>query len=227
VFNGFARPKPLIDVNGQPMIRRVIDNLRPNLEHRFIFLVLSNHLRDYGLREQLTSWAGAQTEIVPVNHVTKGAACTVLLAAGYLSSGNDLVIANSDQLVDLDFTEFIRQSRAQKVDGNIVVFEHEDEKWSFARVNNRGLVVEVAEKRRISNLATAGIYYFRQGSEFVSWAQDMIAKDLRVNDEFYVCPVYNELVQAGRKVVIWKISQEAMHGLGTPEDLAFYLRRCV
>ncbi len=161
-----------------------------------------------------------------VQQVTEGAACTVLLAANLLSSQHDLVIANSDQLVEANFSDYVTRSRAADLDGNIMVFEAQDEKWSFARLNSGGFVVEVAEKRRISNLATVGIYYFRSGSAFVNGARQMIAQNRRVNGEFYVCPVYNELIGDGARIGVFQIQKSAMHGVGTPEDLALYLRRC-
>lgn len=223
---GFSLPKPLIDVNGKPMIQRVIENLTPHVPHRFIFLVLAEHVRQHSLHEKLTSWAGPQTVVVPIDRVTEGAACTVLLAERFLSPERDLVIANSDQLVDSDFTRFVIESRQKEVDGNIMVFEDQDEKWSFARLNEQGWVSQVAEKKRISNLATVGIYYFQRGSAFISGAHQMMEKNLRVNGEFYVCPVYNELIRAGARIAVWMIDKTTMHGVGTPEDLALYLRRC-
>lgn len=223
---GFGLPKPLIDVNGKPMIQRVIENLTPRFEHRFIFLVLAEHLKQHGLETKLKAWAGPTSEIVSIDRVTEGAACTVLLAEHHLRRDHDMVIANSDQLVDVDFSEYVSDSRERSCDGNIMVFEDDDEKWSFARINDQGLVTEVAEKKRISNLATVGIYYFREGAEFALRAREMIAKNIRVNHEFYVCPVYNELIRAGRRILVWKVNKSAMHGVGTPEDLAVYLRRC-
>ena len=221
---GFELPKPLIDVAGQPMIARVIANLRPVMPHRFIFLVLQEHLETHDLAAKLLNWAGPQSKIVPVTEVTEGAACTVLLAKKHLSKQNDLIIANSDQLVDFKMTEFIGKARKSGADGSILVFEDDDEKWSFAKIDNDGSVIEVAEKRRISNLATVGIYYFKHGSEFVRAAEKMIAKNIRVNGEFYVCPVYNEMIANHDRIVTAKIVKEAMHGVGTPEDLEIYLQ---
>ncbi len=221
---GFQLPKPLIDVRGQPMIRRVIANLSPQVDHRFIFLVLNEHLVNYGLADKLCEWAGPQSIIVPVKDVTEGAACTVLLAERHLSANHDMLIANSDQLIDGSLNEYVKWSRMPAYDGTMVVFEAEDEKWSFARLGPTGDVVEVAEKKRISKLATAGLYYFRRGSDFVTATRRMIGKNIRVNNEFYVCPVYNEMIAVGQRVVTWKISQAAMHGVGTPEDLEVYLK---
>jgi dTDP-glucose pyrophosphorylase len=220
---GYQLPKPLIDVNGKPMIERVIDNLRPTFAHRFIFLVLQEHLENFQLAAKLREWAGANAVIVPVTTVTEGAACTVLLAKAHLSA-NDLIIANSDQLVDFSLTDYVSWSRESRAEGSILCFEDQDEKWSFAKLDAAGHVVEVAEKKRISNLATVGIYWFKRGADFVAAAESMIAKNIRTNNEFYVCPVYNEMIQLKKRIVTWKIEKQAMHGVGTPEDLETYLR---
>jgi len=221
---GYELPKPLIEVAGRPMIARVIDNLRPKVAHRFVFLVLAEHLRDYQIDQKLKAWAGINTVVVPIQQVTEGAACTVLLAKPYLSA-SDMVIANSDQLVDFSFEQFVSDARTSRADGSILVFEDSDEKWSFARVNAAGEVIEVAEKKPISNLATVGIYYFKTGLDFVKGAEQMIAKNSRVNGEFYVCPVYNELIAMKKRILTAKIEKSSMHGVGTPEDLALYLKQ--
>ncbi len=225
---GYKLPKPLIDVAGRPMIARVIENLRPQVPHRFIFLVLDEHLKKFDLASQLKSWAGPQTICVTVDQLTEGAACTVLLAQEYLSSGNDLMIANSDQLIEDNISDYVNFSRVGDLSGTIMVFEDNDPKWSFARLNEKGNVVEVAEKKLISNLATVGIYYFRKGNDFIAAAKEMVRKDIRVNNEFYVCPVYNEMINLNQRITTWKIEKQTMHGIGTPEDLKIYvgLRKC-
>ncbi len=111
------------------------------------------------------------------------------------------------------------------LDGSILVFRDDDRdpKWSFAEVDAGGIVVRVAEKQPISDLATVGIYLFRRGRDFVAAAADMIANNDRVNGEFYTCPVYNYAIRAGARVGVWEIPQTAMHGLGTPDDLDAFI----
>jgi NDP-sugar pyrophosphorylase family protein len=222
---GIKLPKPLVDVGGVPMIQRVIENLRPNCKHRFIFLALQEHLTEYQLAEKLKKWAGSQTICVPIQTVTEGAACTVLLARENFKPNHDMMIANSDQLVDIDINDYINFSRDSQADGTIMTFEATDPKWSFAKLNSRGEVTEVAEKKPISNLATVGIYYYRRGTDFVTKAEEMIRANIRVNNEFYVCPVYNQMIAAKQRIFTWSLDQAKMHGIGTPEDLALYLEK--
>lgn len=219
---GWQLPKPLIDVHGKPMIACVSDNIRPNCSHRFIYLCLQEHLDTYDLERTLTQISPGCV-IVPVNEVTQGAACTVLLAQAYIDNDDMLMIANSDQYVDIDINDYIRALGQN--DGLIMTMYADDPKWSFIQYDENGLVTLVREKEVISNEATVGIYNFRRGADFVKYANQMIQKDIRVNQEFYVAPVYNEMVTDGTRVNYYNIGSEGngMYGLGIPEDLKKFL----
>ncbi len=217
---GYSLPKPLIPVHGVPMIRLVIENLRPAVPHRFIFLCLRDHADSYGIEEKLRRWAG-KCEVVFVDKVTEGAACTVLLAKNLINDDNPLMIANSDQWVDVDIDSYLEEMNHARLDGLIMTMWADDPKWSFVRLDSKGLVTEVVEKEVVSNEATVGIYNFRRGSDYVRAAETMIAKNLRVNGEFYVAPTYNELIIAGARIKPYSIGKvnDGMYGLGIPQDL--------
>lgn len=221
---GYTFPKPLIDVNGKTMIEVVVNNLRPTFDHRFIFVCQKEHCDKYDLYHILQNATKNKFEIVQIDGVTQGAACTVLSAIKHINSDDDLLIANSDQVIDINIDDFIGNARVGQKDGLIMVFPASHPKWSYARVDSAGKVVEVAEKKLISDKATTGLYCFKHGKDFVSGAQSMIEKNIRTNNEFYVCPVYNELILADKNIYIYEIPADKMHGLGTPEDLESYLR---
>ncbi len=205
--------KPFIDVGGKPMLLAVAENLRL-AGARVIWLVRQGeHERARALKQDAT--------IVPVHGLTQGAACTVLLAGEYIDNDEPLIIANSDQLLDVSIQPF---AESDLWDGWMIVFRAGGSKWSYARCDDHMYVREVAEKMEISELATAGIYYFRHGSDFCAAAREMIRKDIRVGGEFYVAPVYNELILAGKQIRAYKIDPSQMHGLGTPEDLRAYTK---
>jgi dTDP-glucose pyrophosphorylase len=157
--------------------------------------------------------------VIAVPRATEGAACTVLLASDLLPPAHPLLIANSDQWVDFSVDEYLGRAWVGNHDGAILTFPASDIKWSYARVDGEGRVVEVAEKKPISPHATVGIYYFKRTADFLEGAKEMIRRDIRTNGEFYVCPVYNELVRRGLDIRIHGVSAAQMHGLGTPEDL--------
>lgn len=224
---GYQDPKPLIKVDGKPMIQWVIDNLSSkNYRTRFNFIVNRTHLEQFDLERQLSNLAPG-CQIISVPNKTEGAACTVLLALDRIAQDRPLVIANSDQFVETSFDEFLKRALGSDKDGLIMTFPATETKWSYARLDESGSVIEVAEKKPISAHATVGIYYFKTAELFQRASFSMIRSNIRTNDEFYVCPVYNELIQAGGKVGIFPISGTAMHGLGTPEDLDLFLERKV
>jgi HAD superfamily hydrolase (TIGR01509 family) len=215
---GYTFPKPLIDVKGKPMIQVVIENL--NIKANYIFIVQKSHREKYNL-DTLLNLITPGCKIVEVDGVTEGAAVTALLAKEYINNNAPLFFANSDQFVEWDSNEFMYKMNETDADGGIVTFEATHPKWSFAKIDENGLVTEVAEKNPISNIATVGYYYWKHGSDFVKYAEQMIDKNIRVNNEFYVCPVFNEAIQDCKRIRTFNISQ--MWGLGTPEDLNYYL----
>ena len=215
---GYTFPKPLIDVKGRPMIQVVTDNL--NIKANYIYVVQKEHREKYNL-DTLLNLITPGCKIVETEGVTEGAACTALLAKEYIDNNNPLFFANSDQFVEWDSNEFLYKMNETNADGGIVTFKATHPKWSFAKVNEEGLVTEVAEKNPISDLATVGYYYWKHGSDFVKYAEEMINENIRVNNEFYVCPVFNQAIKDSRKIRTYNI--EKMWGLGTPEDLKYYL----
>jgi len=221
---GFTIPKPMIPVGGVPMILLVIHNLTPRQPYRFIFLCLEEHIQLYQIDQQLKAWA-PNCEIIVVDQVTEGAACTVLLAKSFINNEDPLMIANSDQWIDIDINDYL-EIMNRDIDGLIMTMWADDPKWSFLGLDEKKEICEVAEKKVISNEATVGIYNFRRGKDFVSAAETMIAKNLRVNNEFYVAPVYNELIAKDSKFAYYNVGKEAdgMYGLGIPSDLEKFER---
>ena len=217
---GYTFPKPLIDVRGKPMIQVVIENL--GVEANFIYVVQKEHRDNYNLDHLLPLVTPGTCTIIEVDHITEGAACTALLAKDLINSDAPLLFANSDQTVDWRPIDFLYKMQEQLADGGIVTFKDTHPKWSFAAVDEEtNLVTEVAEKKPISDNATAGYYYWKHGSDFVQYAERMIERDIRVNNEFYVAPVYNQAIEDGKEIRIFEADR--MWGLGTPEDLEYYL----
>lgn len=220
---GYAKPKPFIDVAGKPMIVRVLENLAYP-DARYILIARKEHMEaEAELVREIERDFNAI--FIPVDKLTEGTACTVLYARQYINNDEPLLIANSDQIVDLRIGDFIGDSRRRGLDGSILTFVDaaRDPKWSFARLGADQLVVEVQEKKAISEYATVGIYLFDRGHDFVDAAIDMFIERDRVNNEYYTCPTYNYLIKAGKKVGIFNIERAAMHGIGTPDDLNKYL----
>ncbi|WEX74859.1 glycosyltransferase family 2 protein [Sinorhizobium numidicum] len=220
---GFQHPKPFIDVLGRPMIQHVLDNALPP-GGRPTVLLLRDHL--HSQPDAVAELRSRGVGIVPVNRLTEGTACTVLLARQQIDEEGPLLIANSDQVVDMRIGDFIDDCISRGLDGSILVFRDRkrDPKWSFAETDAEGLVLRVAEKQPISDLATVGIYFFRRAGDYMKAALDMMVHNDRTNGEFYVCPTYNYAIRNGARIGVYEIDKSSMHGLGTPEDLAEYLQ---
>ena len=218
---GYEMPKPLIDIYGHPMIEYVTKNITPKCPHRFIYICQKEHLDEYGLADKLETIAPGCI-IIPINYITEGAACTVLLAEKYIDNDDSMMIANSDQFVDNDINVFI--DAIGDNDGLIMTMPADHPKWSYIKFDNQGFVTMVREKEVISNEATVGIYNYKHGADFVKYAHQMINKNIRVNNEFYVAPVYNEMINEGKKIVYYNVGS-SMYGLGVPEDLNYFMER--
>jgi len=215
---GYPDPKPLIPVRGRPMISWVVDNLAvPGA--RFVFVIRADYPES--CKDHLRLIAPG-CSILVVDKVTEGAACTVLLAKHLINNDTPLMIANSDQFIEFDATEFVHSFLESGTDGTISTFDGErNPKWSYAAVKD-GFVSEVREKDPFSDHATTGVYAWKRGSDFVRFAEQMISKNIRVNNEFYTVPVYNEAIASGLKITISDCAK--MWGLGVPEDLETFLR---
>lgn len=216
---GYVFPKPLIEVKNKPMIQWVVDSL--NIKANYIFIVQKEHQTRYNINTVLKA-IDPKCKIIELDKVTEGAACTTLLAQKFIDNDSPLLIVNSDQYIKWDSMKTMYEFSNKNYHGGILVFESIHPKWSYAKCKRGSKkVIEVAEKKVISRNATAGVYYWSKGSDYVKYANSMIKKNIRTNNEFYVCPVFNEAIKDKKNIFISEIDE--MHGLGTPEDLNMFL----
>ncbi len=225
---GFELPKPLIPIHGKAMIQVVVENLTPNVEHRFIFICQNEHIKKYDLVNKLKSYSKT-AEVIGIDGVTEGQLCSVLVAKDFINNDDQVMTANSDQYIDFDINAYLNVIEEKKYDGLIMTMTSDDPKWSYAKIDKNGCVVQTAEKKVISKDATVGIFNFKKGCDFVAAAEKMIEDNQRTNGEFYTCPAYNYLIKDGQKIGIYSIGSEknGMYGLGIPEDLEFFLKHPV
>lgn len=225
---GYALPKPLIDVDGDPMIKVVIDNLTPSCEHRFIFVCQNKHIKTYDLINKFNAFT-KNPIIIGIDGLTEGQICTVLKAKEYIDNDEPLMTANSDQWIDFDINKYFEYMIEKKLDGLIMTMKSDDPKWSYAKSDADGYVIETAEKKVISDDATVGIFNFAHGKDLVKAAEQMISENVRVNNEFYTCPCYNYMIKENKKIGTYSIGKEynGMYGLGIPSDLEWFLNNPV
>ena len=216
---GYIFPKPIIEIQNRPMIQWVIDSLKINAN--YIFIIQKEHQIKFNIKSVLQILKPGCT-IIELDKVTEGAACTTLLAKKYINNKCPLLIANSDQFIKWNSSKSLYNFTTKKIDGAILTFKAIHPKWSYARCESDNTVVEVAEKKVISDNATVGVYFWKKGSDYVKYAEQMIKKNIRVNNEFYVCPVFNEAIKDKKKIIIEPVDE--MYGLGTPEDLNNFIQ---
>lgn len=218
---GYEIPKPLLEVDGMPMVKKAVWGC--GIGGRHIYVVQAEHNKKYNLSELLPTFTPSlEVVVVEVDGVTEGAAASVLAAKEYIDNRDLLVICDSDSIVDWTPNDFLVDAgEGRHLDGSIAVFKAEGPKWSYVKTNENGLVSDIAEKDPISDYACAGIYYWRYGSDFVTYAEKMISENRRVNGEFYVAPVYEQAISDGKTVGIYEV--DTMTPLGTPEDYEKYI----
>jgi UDP-N-acetylglucosamine diphosphorylase / glucose-1-phosphate thymidylyltransferase / UDP-N-acetylgalactosamine diphosphorylase / glucosamine-1-phosphate N-acetyltransferase / galactosamine-1-phosphate N-acetyltransferase len=213
-----SRRKPFIDILGKPMFIRVLDNLKSKLISSTQLVILP---QDESEVLNFKNKFQAELNYNIITHETEGAACTVLQGLEALDVHSSLLVANADQIIDFSTEHFLNHCLESQLDGVILTMFANTDEWSYLKTDAEGLVTEVAEKKVISDQATVGVYYFKKTGDFITAAKQMINKNDRTNNEFYVAPVYNYLIAQNKKIGVYSIGSvhEKMFGLGTPEHL--------
>lgn len=214
----YPMPKPLIEVNGEPMISKAIKSL--NLDGNYFFVIAKNQFTS--LVEETITAIKPNSKFIEIDYITEGPANSALLFRDQINSDEELVIANCDQIMEWNSENFLHNVRLY--DGAVVTYHTDTDKNSYARLDKNGLVVEIREKEVISNVSLNGIHYWKKGSHFVNSADKMMElQDRAPNGEFYIGPTYNHMIRQGLKVGIYHIPNEQHHPVGIPDDLKKYL----
>ena len=222
---GHPYPKPLVEIAGRPTVQHIIESLAPlsAMGARLIVAVRQDENARYHIAAVVKLLSPA-AEILEIRGETAGAACSGLLAVDWIDNDEPLIIINGDQLIEADVALAVRDFQRHSLDGGILVFKDVHPRWSFVKCGADGLVIEAAEKRPISDMATAGFYYFKSGKNFVKAAQSMILKGAAVNGLFYVCPVYNELILQNQRIGTYRIEKRQYISLASPHAVESFER---
>lgn len=219
--HGFPYAKPVIEIRGKPLVEHVFNCLSGIPNARFVFVVRKDDALRFHLRDVLRL-LDPNAAVVLADGATAGSACTALLAVDFIAKDEELLIANGDQVLNFDVNCAIESLRERELDAGTVVFDSVHPRWSYVKINEEGLVIEAAEKRPVSRNATAGLYYFKQGQLFVSAAFNMIRKGASLNGTYFVCPAFNELVLAGKRIGVVPIERDQYISLATPQAIEEY-----
>lgn len=221
--SGFLYPKNLTEISGKPMIENVLkcfDDVLENADE--ILLTMRQQEIDRYHTSSVARLLYPKIKIVSVPSITKGAACAVLLAIRSIDNLEELIVINGDIIIEQSVMPAIEDFKKRKLDGGVVTFESVHPRWSFVKCDESGQIIEATEKRPISKNATAGVYYFRHGKDYIEAAENMIRKDASVNGAFYICPVFNELVLMQKKLGVYQIDREKYYSLASPSGVEAY-----
>jgi dTDP-glucose pyrophosphorylase len=210
---GYTTPKPLIEINGKPMLYHAFQSVKDVGYEKVIFIALKEHELTYGVSKLIKEQIVADFELVLLDDVTEGQLCTVLTASHFFKPNQPILIAAADSYIESNIAEEVKTSKA---DGIISVINLPGEQWSFAKTDEEGKVTEVAEKTRISNHASTGIYYFNETKRFEQHAKVLLQQKETTKGEYYIMPLYNKLITEGAQIEL--SHAKSMWDMGTPES---------
>tara|TARA_Y200000002_G_scaffold230932_2_gene190663 strand:+ start:1821 stop:2561 length:741 start_codon:yes stop_codon:yes gene_type:complete len=215
---GFNYPKPIIEINGEMVIKKVIDNYKDllNKENKVIFIIreedeLSHHLT------KIIKLLVPRAEVIKVKKETQGAACTSLLAIDFIENPESLLVVSGDQIIDAEIKEIINFFKKENKDGGLLTFTSVHPRFSYVKLSKKLEVIEASEKTPISKNATAGFYFYKSGKQFVKYTKQMIEKGSEVNGKYYLCPIFNEMILDNKKIISYQIDSQKYHSLMTPD----------
>jgi NDP-sugar pyrophosphorylase family protein len=217
---GFTYPKPLIEIHGKTILQYVIESIKPLINHgwELVAVLRKEDVQRFHL-DKVVELLSPKSKIVAINSQTSGAACSVLLAGSHFQPEDRILIINGDQILNHPISETINKFISSKLDAGVITFPDVHPRWSFVKCDVNNMVVEAAEKRPISNNATAGIYYFSKYDDFFASCKKMIQKNANIDGNFYVCPIFNEMILSGKKIGVEQIQRNQYWPLSSPKDI--------
>ncbi|ARQ98435.1 glycosyltransferase family 2 protein [Campylobacter devanensis] len=214
-------PKPFVEICGKTMIEMLIDNYKEITNKQFIFILKDDDVSEFHLDEAIKV-LDPSAHIITLKNPTQGMACSALLAIDYIDDNSPLIIANADQIFDINLN--IVLDYFKDYDAGVIAFDSIHPRWAYVRVDNSSNVIEAVEKKPISKNAIAGFYYYKQGVDFIQASQKMIINDSHLNGQFYIAPTLNELILIGKNVGVYKIDNELYHTFYSMEKIRDYER---
>lgn len=213
-------PKPLIEIKGKTMLEMIIEDYKELNPKNYVFVFSDDDCKKFHLDASAKILSPA-SQVIKLSNQTAGALCTCLMAIEYINNDTSLIIANSDQIIETDYTKVIEHFNNLNADAGVITFPNIHPRWSYARkVDDE--VVEVAEKRPLSKDAIAGFYYFKKGSDFVQAAKNALMKQNNLEGKYYISASINELILLGKKIGYFDIEKEQYKSFYSPAKIKEY-----
>ena len=216
------KPKPLIKILEKTIVEWSIETL--GIKGNYIFCCKKEHIEKYKI-DQILKKIIPKCKIVSIDYQTKGPVESILEAENLINNDEELLISDTDHYLKWDSENFKNKIQEQDIDGCTMVFpgNYNLKKSSFVKLDDKGMVIESAEKKVISNTATVGVHYFKKGSDFVKYANQMIDNRMHFQNEFFVTPIYNLFAKDGKKIITYPI--EKMWPLGSADEVNLFLKK--
>ncbi len=215
-------PKQMIEVGGKTILEHVVENFKTLDDYHFIFVFEHKDCAEFHLDESVKILTDNDADVLVLENQTAGALCTSLMATPWINNSEQLIIANCDQILDVNYQEVIKTFEEKSCGAGAITFDSVHPRWSYVKIDDEDNVVEVAEKRPLSKHAIAGFYYFDQGKKFIEAAERVILKDNNINGMYYISSSLNEMILKGEKVGYFEISRDKYHSFYSPEKLKEY-----
>lgn len=223
---GWTTPKPLIELNGQPLFKHAISSVTDkDIQMKYSFIVRQEHIDKYQIDKGIRSFL-PEANLFSVVKTTCGAVETCLIAENAIADDDAVIVMDCDlEFRSKKFMEIIKQILNKPIEeatgGALVSFESNEPRYSYAALGEDGFVARTAEKEVISNHALCGAYFFASGRRFKQIAHLLLAEPAFTKPEYYVSLLFNYLLKDGEKV--WLAPMEEYYSYGTPEELKRYL----
>lgn len=213
-------PKPMYEIKGKTMLELIVEDYA-NLEPKnYIFIFSDEDCLKFHI-DSSAKLLSLASQVIRLRNQTAGALCTCLMAVNYVNDDEELIIANSDQIIEVDYRRVIDYFHGMDADAGVITFPNIHPRWSYARKKNDE-VVEVAEKRPLSKDAIAGFYYYKHGKDFVEAAKNAVIKRNNLNGKYYISASINELILMGKKVGYFDIEKKQYRSFYSPAKIKEY-----
>ncbi len=201
-------PNLLLELQNKLLLEHFLDRFNFTGKFKIIFVVNQEDVDKHKIDKVIKMSTNLDVSVVVAHSFTKGALCSFMLSVDCLDLDDELLILNSNEIVNVDYQNIIDKFHNLNADAGVITFDSIKPMYSYVKVDNDNNVIFATEKNPISRNATAGFYWYKSTQSFLECAEDSLLKNDSHNDIFYICPVFNQFILRGNKISALEISNE-------------------
>ena len=213
--------KSLQEIERKTVLQYVFESLQSVVAEHYIVVLRKADADRYHL-DNIARLLRSGTEILIAENETMGAACTCMLAVDKIEMDEPLLITGSDQILLEPPEHILADFQRRNLDGGVAIFDDVHPRWSYVKLDMNDHVIEAAEKRPISRNAVAGFYYYKKARFFFEAAMEMIRKNASVNEQFFICPAFNEMILKQQTIGVYRILKEQYYNFSHTSGMKAY-----